>query len=99
ATAIYTLSLHDALPISDPPGAAQFVAVDEQPGDRLGVAVRHRVGGLVADRVAGVVVAADRLGTVAPSARRVSVGDLVDRHAVPRSEEHTSELQSLRHLV
>src|SRR5258705_10641842 len=54
-TEIYTLSLHDALPISPPrpPGR-------RGPGD----------------------------------AGRVALGD-----AAPRSEEHTSELQSLRHLV
>src|ERR1041384_8849285 len=52
-TEIYTLSLHDALPISAEPAAG--------PAPRRGGAGRHR--------------------------------------AVPRSEEHTSELQSLAYLV
>src|SRR5258705_10054085 len=56
-TEIYTLSLHDALPISD--ALAQPPRGPEQ---------SHPVGVLVTDRV-------------------------------PRSGEHTSELQSLRHLV
>src|SRR5215831_16711118 len=55
-TEIYTLSLHDALPI---PGV-----VERRPAAEVGVADR---------------------------------GDRV--HVRPRSEEHTSELQSLRHLV
>src|SRR5262245_66043152 len=55
-TEIYTLSLHDALPISDQVGLAAF-----QPRQRRSCAQ------LVAQR--------------------------------DRSEEHTSELQSLRHLV
>src|SRR5438045_9752572 len=59
-TEIYTLSLHDALPISDRPGMARG------PTD-------HRVH----------------------STRAVRRG--ADHGA--RSEEHTSELQSLRHLV
>src|SRR5438045_5585298 len=54
-TEIYTLSLHDALPISS----------------------REKV----------------------PPGRRMSVSSIVNSRAVRRSEEHTSELQSLRHLV
>src|SRR5436853_799010 len=56
-TEIYTLSLHDALPIFDAPAARQ--------GRRL--------------------------------ARRAARGRAQGAHR--RSEEHTSELQSLRHLV
>src|SRR5258705_14001919 len=61
-TEIYTLSLHDALPIS------------RWPMERN----RHR-----------------------PKRRRLSVTPLRANHhdAGARSEEHTSELQSLRHLV
>src|SRR5262245_64418168 len=64
-TEIYTLSLHDALPIW---------------------AVVHQI----------IVAAAGRRrrGTAAELAD-VGAGD----KAAPRSEEHTSELQSLRHLV
>src|SRR5262245_63597360 len=68
-TEIYTLSLHDALPISHA---------------ELGAAVAdHHAAGDDARR------AGDRVGLL-----------LVDGEDVPdRSEEHTSELQSLRHLV
>src|SRR5436853_3703659 len=62
-TEIYTLSLHDALPIF---GAAVAGLQPEQPG----------AGG-------------DGVGRG---------GHELERR-VPRSEEHTSELQSLRHLV
>src|SRR5438045_8820708 len=60
-TEIYTLSLHDALPIS---------------GVRGGIVDR--------DLVAGARALEDRS---------------VSEHRAARSEEHTSELQSLRHLV
>src|SRR5687767_16032272 len=73
---IYTLSLHDALPISGPEaarageqgGSGQLAAAgdDEQPAARLLVAVVGMVG---------------------------------KREAAERSEEHTSELQSLAYLV
>src|SRR5947199_9416837 len=61
---IYTLSLHDALPILLLEGVE-----------------RHR-----------------QLRRHLPLEPRVVLADLWDR-LVPRSEEHTSELQSLRHLV
>src|SRR5438045_7308674 len=60
-TEIYTLSLHDALPIS--------VRADRRVGQHGLVLAAHDRGGGVALRL------------------------------VLRSEEHTSELQSLRHLV
>src|SRR5437899_9567369 len=63
-TEIYTLSLHDALPISGPGGG------------RAGAGTRSRPG------------------RGAPGA-----GGLLQLPAQRRSEEHTSELQSLRHLV
>src|SRR5437899_10424569 len=74
-TDIYTLSLHDALPIlSD------------------GAAAPPRT-----------FLAHDRLATPAPAraVRRLSLRNLHRRRrrAGFRSEEHTSELQSLRHLV
>src|SRR5262245_66650617 len=62
---IYTLSLHDALPISRP-------AADAPPGVRI-------------DYLTSTCAS---LGCVAPLKAHPS-----------RSEEHTSELQSLRHLV
>src|SRR5436853_2370689 len=64
-TEIYTLSLHDALPIC--------------------ARLRHRPVRQVAPRP--------------PEARRVRPPDGPRVRRVLRSEEHTSELQSLRHLV
>src|SRR5438093_9090231 len=70
-TEIYTLSLHDALPISDP-----------GPGRRGGpLSIWNWLA------VGGAAVLA--LGVVAALRRRVRV----------RSEEHTSELQSLTNIV
>src|SRR5258705_4890308 len=66
-TEIYTLSLHDALPISD----ARHVLEER--------AQRHQQ---------------IRLGRIADEPTERLLGEAGDR-----SEEHTSELQSLRHLV
>src|SRR3712207_9527177 len=66
-TEIYTLSLHDALPISRAPGLP-----------------RARRGGHLAGQ-------AHRGGLPARPARSAAAG--------PRSEEHTSELQSRQYLV
>src|SRR5258707_4475857 len=65
-TEIYTLSLHDALPIYSPFGAAYQAAVLEEADYDL----------------------ASRLGDLAR-----------DHNPPPRSEEHTSELQSRQYLV
>src|SRR5262249_62034431 len=73
-TEIYTLSLHDALPISAVPVATVRLCVHRR---------RQRTGG---GRAMGK--AADDCGVGGRS-----VGPLV------RSEEHTSELQSLTNLV
>src|SRR2546427_7798411 len=70
-TEIYTLSLHDALPISGPRGSTRA-----RPRSRP-----RRTGGRVRAR------AWERSGC--PEARRPP----------PRSEEHTSELQSQSNLV
>src|SRR5258705_8336369 len=67
-TEIYTLSLHDALPISAPPRAEAPCAVRS---------------------TAPITVIPSRPAT---SREALSSADA-------RSEEHTSELQSLRHLV
>src|SRR5947199_1074242 len=74
ATEIYTLSLHDALPISLP--------------DR-----RPRQDGR---RWSRVFPRPRRLADQEPGLSDRARGD---RDGVERSEEHTSELQSLRHLV
>src|SRR5205823_13817445 len=85
-TEIYTLSLHDALPISD------------HPDDLLALFVLQRVE-----------QALRRCGEIGGVHRRVFFRRqrragfrqrrLERRHAVARSEEHTSELQSLAYLV
>src|SRR3712207_7558707 len=84
-TEIYTLSLHDALPISG--GQAQgHVAGD---GDHAAALV-HRAGALLADDEQAVGV-----GLVE---RAVADGQRADGPG-ERSEEHTSELQSRQYLV
>src|SRR5438045_7066886 len=79
---IYTLSLHDALPICEGAGL--------RPGDRIAGGPGGAEGARPEDRctpAGGVREGHQRPGL--PAAAR----------AVRRSEEHTSELQSLRHLV
>src|SRR5690606_41931750 len=86
-TEFYTLSLHDALPISVTGADEELVAVD---GDAPGVRSLRVHRAVVAD--------VTRLGidTEDPGVR---VGGEVERPVVPRSEEHTSELQSRENLV
>src|SRR3712207_7451035 len=77
-TEIYTLSLHDALPISDDdaprPVELGLGVLDLDVRDwavHVEAAAVHRVGDIVAEKL----------------------------HAINRSEEHTSELQSRQYLV
>src|SRR5204863_4994480 len=92
ATGLYTLSLHDALPILGD-GVAGIVAIASA-GAGVGV------GGMsVADIPEGVglgVIASAGAGA-GDSADGLSVG--LAAGEVSRSEEHTSELQSRRDLV
>src|SRR5205814_10188713 len=88
ALSIYTLSLHDALPIfSRAKDVQKTVLVDrprpDLPEDRVAVAIGVGVG--EPERHA------HERGDSDDGAEHESVG--------MRSEEHTSELQSLRHLV
>src|SRR3712207_8289917 len=83
-TEIYTLSLHDALPIS-PPGAQQRLEFPQ--------AVR-RDGGMDDEDEAVIGDLRDRREV----AHRVEGQARVERRAL-RSEEHTSELQSRQYLV
>src|SRR5204863_8462762 len=86
-TEIYTLSLHDALPIYDDPELAEGVPDESGPLDRR--------RGPVEDR------GPDERGLEDQPHRRIDDGDLPDLIVVreDRSEEHTSELQSRRDLV
>src|SRR5437899_11279646 len=74
-TEIYTLSLHDALPIS--------MHLELMESDNH-VTVRAEVPGFSAKEL-----------EINVEPRRLTISG----KQVPRSEEHTSELQSLRHLV
>src|SRR5437762_10717863 len=76
---IYTLSLHDALPIWA--GGARTHAALPRAADRARRSEEPAAG------------RGDR------GAAAAGAGERVHRHAAPRSEEHTSELQSPMYLV
>src|SRR3712207_8222093 len=84
-TEIYTLSLHDALPIWDG-------LIPRR------VAERRAVAEVLRDRELGEAAEEEHLRDVDVLGRRVlpQVGDRLVRR---RSEEHTSELQSRQYLV
>src|SRR3712207_8296421 len=86
-TEIYTLSLHDALPIllMDHP-AVQQVVTFAMAHDKLG------------EEVAAAVVLREGASADERDIRSFAAGRLAD-FKVPRSEEHTSELQSRQYLV
>src|SRR5205814_10286189 len=92
STDIYTLSLHDALPISSGLiGTA--VAISTMPAG-IGIGTILLIG-------AGTAAGAAILGGVLAYGLSYALayfGHKLDKGA-ERSEEHTSELQSLRHLV
>src|SRR5438046_4106077 len=87
-TEIYTLSLHDALPISSRNGA------DQLPGRRpLGA-----IGGI--EGVCGIEESPRHIvGRPAFTPIAEAIGLRLGRLHRQRSEEHTSELQSLTNLV
>src|SRR3712207_8722945 len=81
-TEIYTLSLHDALPIS--PGRHRGPAAPLTPREVAEMALRGGRNGAVSD----------------PRGRRAGLRTSTRGHrSRPRSEEHTSELQSRQYLV
>src|SRR5205814_8692791 len=89
ATCIYTLSLHDALPIStEQHGRARRHRVRQRSPQRE---VRRSTSAHVPD--GELPVRRHRPELQRPRERRLPA------RPPPRSEEHTSELQSLRHLV
>src|SRR3712207_7975184 len=82
-TEIYTLSLHDALPISPPPRPLRRVAVVQHQVVAVGIGEERHVADA---RVQDVAHELDALALeLRPRGRR--------------SEEHTSELQSRQYLV
>src|SRR5205814_10142879 len=88
---IYTLSLHDALPIL---GARPEREITTQPAVAESIIDREVE---VADLVTvGEIVDKRRHR---PRAERHAPAQADEGRGVERSEEHTSELQSLRHLV
>src|SRR5205823_15086518 len=94
-TEIYTLSLHDALPIFNPgpnPSETALAEIYEPPlpgyGPRGGDIDRN-----------GVFWASLASGHLASFDRSKCKGSLNGPNATGRSEEHTSELQSLAYLV
>src|SRR2546425_7975745 len=112
-TEIYTLSLHDALPISERDAAAGG-SHSHRDDPRLGARGRERVPrGLVPahdrdpkpDREPGRERQAAGFGGRLPAAvpraaeRRYRAAGQSRRRPAVRSEEHTSELQSLAYLV
>src|SRR5690606_40975593 len=98
-TSALALSLHDALPIFDGvPIHRSVVALQFEDGlarvDSL--RIRTSAGSLEAEGDFGLVP--ERSGTIRVALRSDSLGAL-DRVLLPRSEEHTSELQSRENLV
>src|SRR5205814_4684157 len=98
-TAVYPPSLHDALPISSPSPAARSTG---RRASRATAPAGAGCGGATAFPLIQQVYALRRIVsgaglTIRPGPRRCLYAG--DTWLVPRSEEHTSELQSLRHLV
>src|SRR5205814_8948366 len=96
--ALHTLSLHDALPISEALRQETRAATD------MDVVALLRLPGVIT----GVTTAVpeteeeqERLGRLLDGGLREALAKLDDMRRAEgrRSEEHTSELQSLRHLV
>src|SRR3712207_6904556 len=85
-TEIYTLSLHDALPIFD--RCLHRLGIDELPIVLLSHLDADHVGGL-AGALTGRDVGVVATGPLAPD----------DDRSGARSEEHTSELQSRQYIV
>src|SRR2546429_3568720 len=83
-TEIYTLSLHDALPISAPSATRTWARPRPSRGDSMS---RRRS---TTSRKCSSTLVLQR----SPSARRIT-----STRSTSRSEEHTSELQSRLHLV
>src|SRR5207244_7858554 len=94
---IYTLSLHDALPISDADNAL-YVANDMVRALGALNAKRAERGFEAIEMGIGLATGEVLAGSVGPTKRMeyTAIGGNVN---LARSEEHTSELQSPDHLV
>src|SRR5205823_6847703 len=94
---VITLSLHDALPISIADWPILNALLNTSSGASW-VSVHHGGGvGIGRSIHAGMVVVADGTEAAAAKLQRVLTND--PGTGVMRSEEHTSELQSLAYLV
>src|SRR5205814_4975374 len=87
---LYTLSLHDALPICSAQASSE--ALSDRPLRRAGTEIRRRT--VTARAPCSKWWSAERNGRAPLTAR-----SRLRSARAARSEEHTSELQSLRHLV
>src|SRR5207253_9092523 len=95
--ATFTLSLHDALPISQPlvPAELRFAAPGRMGPDGVQRLMDERAARALVEEVARReprAIAVALLHSYAHPAHERALGEL-------RSEEHTSELQSRGHLV
>src|SRR5205814_8232220 len=94
SSTIYTLSLHDALPICDDSAYARPAG-----SPAAGQRARRRCAWGAASSP-GLAPASRQDQRCSTPTSRSRPGEVDDREGFfPRSEEHTSELQSLRHLV
>src|SRR5262249_58509905 len=94
-TDIYTLSLHDALPICTD-GLAEWPAILDTLAERFDVIVPDHPGFGASEAPAWI----DDVSDVAYCyLDAIETFGLSGVHVEPRSEEHTSELQSLTNLV
>src|SRR5438034_8246217 len=84
ATVIYSLSLHDALPILNPSGQAL-----------MGQGLRNLLAGESLHYLGGVAPSGQMID---PTFRRLKL-QMLNQLTPQRSEEHTSELQSHSDLV
>src|SRR5205823_13018159 len=92
-TEIYTLSLHDALPIYNRDGAPLSFRFGLYEGDAMYPEVRK----LYFDKFSQLLFGSTQLGLLANLRGLLASPGPSDSYE--RSEEHTSELQSLAYLV